>query len=185
MTDKNELVTGPGLSRVAGLRLLAMKRALVAACTCLLILAAPMAGLSSASAAERGTPDEAIAMVKRVQDSVRQKGLRATLAAITAQEPQFKDRDLYAFVITFDGVVVAHGVLPVLVGKYVLDLRDTDNNPFIRGFLDVAKSGRPGWVDYKWPNPTNNTIAQKTSYVEKLGNNYFVAVGVYKGELSR
>ena len=163
----------------------ALKRAVLVACACLLALTAQLAGPSPATAADRGTPEEAIAMVKRVKASVKAKGLKSTLAAITKQEPAFKDRDLYAFVITFDGVLVAHGVLPILVGKYVLDLRDMDNTPFIRGFLEVAKSGRPGWVEYKWPNPSKNTIAQKSTHIEKLGNDYFVGVGVYKGELSR
>ena len=189
MADMNGVMAGPGPFLVAGTPLRkprrAVRRVVVAVCSCLLILAAQLAGVSSASAAERGTPEEAVAMVKRVQNAVRTRGLRATLAAITAQEPAFKDRDLYAFVIAFDGVTVAHGALPVLVGKDVLDLRDMDNKPFIRGFLEVAKSGRPGWVDYKWPNPSKNTIAQKSSYIEKLGSDYFVGVGVYKGELSR
>ena len=189
MADMNEVAAGAERFPASGAAVRktrrALKGAVVAACSCLLILTAHLASPSSAKAADRGTPEEAIAMVKRVQDSVRAKGLKATLAAITAQEPQFKDRDLYAFVIAFDGVLVAHGVLPVLVGKDVSDLRDMDNNPFIRRFIEVAKSGQPGWVDYKWPNPSNNTIAQKSSYIEKVGKDFFVGVGVYKGELSR
>jgi hypothetical protein len=36
-----------------------------------------------------------------------------------------------------------------------------------------------GWVNYKWPNPLNNKIEDKVSYVEKMGD-YFVGVGVYR-----
>ncbi len=162
-----------------------MKQATIAVCTCLLILMTQLAGLSPASAQDRGTPEEAIAMVKRVQQSVKRVGLKATLRAIMALDPAFKDRDLYAFVISLDGVMVAHGIAPPLVGKSVLDLRDMDNKPFNRQFIALAKSGRAGWIDYKWPNPRNNTIAQKSSYIERLGKDYLVGVGIYKGELSR
>jgi hypothetical protein len=35
-------------------------------------------------------------------------------------------------------------------------------------------------VDYKWPTPQTNRIEDKSSYVEKLGNSYFVGVGIYR-----
>lgn len=49
------------------------------------------------------------------------------------------------------------------------------------GTKDGAVAKEPGsvWVDYKWPNPLTNKIADKSSYIEKMGD-YFVGVGIYK-----
>jgi signal transduction histidine kinase len=50
----------------------------------------------------------------------------------------------------------------------------------VREFIAVAKNPGQGWVDYKWPNPITNKIEDKSSYVEKLGDDYWVGVGVYR-----
>ena len=37
-----------------------------------------------------------------------------------------------------------------------------------------------GWVDYKWPHPLTHKIQDKSAYIEKLGDQHFVGVGIYK-----
>ena len=49
----------------------------------------------------------------------------------------------------------------------------------IREMIRIARGPGAGWVNYKWPNPINNKIEDKASYVEKLGD-YFVGVRVYR-----
>ena len=44
---------------------------------------------------------------------------------------------------------------------------------------DIAQTKGGGWYEYKWPNPINNKIEDKASYVEKMGD-YWVGVGVYR-----
>ena len=78
------------------------------------------------------------------------------------------------------GLCVAHGARPALIGKNLIDLKDQDGQFLIRDLAAIAQSPGSGWVDYKWPNPLTNKIEDKTSYVEKLGTNYFVGVGVYR-----
>jgi signal transduction histidine kinase len=46
--------------------------------------------------------------------------------------------------------------------------------------IDIVNGPGSGWVDYKWPNPLTNKIEDKTSYVAKLGEGYFVGVGVHQ-----
>jgi signal transduction histidine kinase len=46
--------------------------------------------------------------------------------------------------------------------------------------ISIASGPGAGWIDYKWPHPLNNKIEDKTSYVEKMGADYFVGVGVYR-----
>jgi cytochrome c len=135
---------------------------------------------SSASADEFGTKDEAVAMVKRVQDMFKKDGADATFKAVSDKSTSaFHDRDLYPFIYDMKGTCVAHGARPALIGKNLFDLKDQDGKYLIRQMVDIANGPGSGWVDYKWPNPLNNRIEDKTSYVEKMGD-YFIGVGVYR-----
>jgi cytochrome c len=133
----------------------------------------------SASAAEYGTKDEAVAMVKRVQAMFAKDGADATFKAVSDKSvAEFHDRDLYPFVYDMSGTCVAHGARPALIGKNLIDLKDQDGKYLIRELVDIANGPGSGWVNYKWPNPLTNKIEDKSSYVEKMGG-YFVGVGVY------
>jgi cytochrome c len=133
------------------------------------------------AASDVGTKDEAVAMVKRAQEMFKKDGGDATFKAISdPSNKEFHDRDLYAYVYDLSGLCVAHGARPALIGKNLIDIKDQDGNYLIRSHVEIAKGPGSGWVSYKWPNPITSKIEDKTSYVEKLGDNYFVGVGVYK-----
>jgi cytochrome c len=133
---------------------------------------------SSASADEYGTRDEAVAMVKRVEDMFASAGADSTFKAVSDKTVvSFHDRDLYPFIYDLSGRCVAHGARPI--GKNLLDLKDQDGKYLIREMVRIARGPGSGWVNYKWPNPINNKIEDKTSYVEKMGD-YFVGFGVYR-----
>ena len=134
----------------------------------------------SASATEYGTKDEAVAMVKRVEAMYAKDGADATFKAVSDKTvAEFHDRDLYPFIYDMNGTCVAHGARPALIGKNLIDLKDQDGKYLIRELVEIAKGPGSGWVDYKWPNPLNNKIEDKSSYVEKMGD-YLVGVGVYR-----
>ena len=78
-----------------------------------------------------------------------------------------------------EGLNVAHGARPALIGKNLITLKDQDGKFLVREMRDIAKTKGSGWFDYKWPNPLNSKIEDKTSYVEKMGD-YWVGVGVYR-----
>jgi len=137
-----------------------------------------------AMAAEFGTKEEAIAMVKHVQEQFKKDGPEATFKAVSDKSTkEYHDRDLYPFIYEMDepkkGVNVAHGARPALIGKNLIDLKDQDGKYLIREMIKIAEGPGSGWVDYKWPNPITNKIEDKSSYIEKMGN-YFVGVGIYK-----
>ena len=139
-----------------------------------------LAQISFASAEEYGTRDEAVAMVKRVEDMFAKAGPDSTFKAVSDKSlATFHDRDLYPFIYDLSGRCVAHGARPALIGKNLLDLKDQDGKYLIREMIRIASGTGFGWVNYKWPNPINNKIEDKTSYVEKMGD-YFVGVGVYR-----
>jgi len=147
----------------------------------LLVFAALIVMVMPAPAAnEFGSKDEAVAMVKRVQDVFKKDGADAAFKAVSDKAvKEFHDRDLYAFVYDMSGRCVAHGARPALIGKNLIDLKDQDGKFLIREMVDMAKGPGSGWIEYKWPNPITNKIEDKLSYVEKMGD-YFVGVGVYK-----
>ena len=133
-----------------------------------------------APAAEFGSKDEAVAMVKRVQAEFKKAGPEATFKEVSDKAvKEFHDRDLYPFIYDMSGLCVAHGARAALIGKNLIDLKDQDGKYLIREMVAMAKEPGSGWIDYKWPNPLTNKIEDKSSYVEKMGN-YFVGVGVYK-----
>ena len=146
-----------------------------------LVLVFALASLvQPAVGAEFGTKAEAVAMVKRVQASFKAVGAQATFALVSDKStPQFHDRDLYPFIYDMNGVNVAHGARPALIGKNLIGLKDQDGKFLVRELRDMARDKGSGWVDYKWPNPLNNKIEDKSSYVEKMGD-YWVGVGVYR-----
>ena len=149
--------------------------------TALLIFATLAVLPAQATTSEFGTKDEAVAMVKRAQEMFKKDGADATFKAVDdPSNKEFHDRDLYVYVYTLSGVCVAHGARPALIGKNLIDLKDQDGNFLVRAHIDIANGPGSGWVSYKWPNPLTNKIEDKTSYVEKMGDNYFVGVGVYK-----
>ncbi len=133
--------------------------------------------VTSSFADEFGTKDDAIKMVKSVQEMLAKDGPEATFKAIN--EKHFIDRDLYPFVYKFDGTNVAHGANAALVGKVLIDLKDQNGKFLIREMIAIAKDSKSGWVDYMWPNPTTKKIEAKSSYVEAAGD-YVVGVGVYR-----
>ena len=89
-----------------------------------LVLVAMLIGTYPLSASEFGTREEAIAMVKRVQEKFRKDGPEATFKAVTDQSTkEFHDRDLYPFIYDLSGINLAHGARPALVGKTLLRSR--------------------------------------------------------------
>jgi cytochrome c len=143
--------------------------------------AAPAATSATATEGEFGSKDEAVAMVKRVEAMFKKDGADATFKAVDdPANKDFHDRDLYPFIYNLSGVCVAHGARPALIGKNLIDIKDQDGKYLIREMVDLTKGPGSGWVNYKWPNPITNKIEDKSAFIEKLGDNYFVGVGVYK-----
>jgi TRAP-type uncharacterized transport system substrate-binding protein len=147
----------------------------------LLTTAVLAASAFTANAGQFGTRDEAVALVKRVQEKFKKEGAEATFRAINAG--QFNDRDLYPFVHTIDGNLhVANGAFPGIRGKNLHDMRDQNGKFTTQDFMRIATTAPyQGWSDFRWRNPKTNTIDDKSSWIERMGE-YFVGVGIYKSE---
>lgn len=131
------------------------------------------------AAAAHGSADEAMALAKKAVKYYKANGREKALAEFNKPNGEFVDRDLYITATGVDGVTVAHGANPKLVGKSLMELKDVDGKAFIKSFVEVANTKGSGWVDYKWPNPVTKVIEQKSSYVEKV-DNLVITCGIYK-----
>jgi len=134
----------------------------------------------SANGGDYGSRDEAISMVRRLQDMYRKIGPEGTFKAVNDKgNREFHVRDLYVFVLDPAGVSVAHGFNQDYVGHSLYDLRDQDGKYHVREIMEVCKSAGHGWVEFRWVNPITRKVEGKLAYVERLGD-LCAGVGVYK-----
>jgi len=142
-----------------------------------LIVAAALAlGLAACGQSEKtATPDAAKVMALKAAAYLKEVGPEKAFDAFTNSD-EWKDGDLYVWVDDKNGVSVAHGFQPELVGTNELDVPDADGKYYMH---DVVAITDQGWVDYKWKSPTTGEIADKTSYIVRV-DDYFVGVGAYK-----
>lgn len=139
-----------------------------------LALLAPLA----ADAAERGTAEEAQAMVADAIAAYDATGAAVLFGRINeTPRPEFFDGDLYIFVVDEDGLTVAHAAEPTRVGSDVTRLTDVDGKAFGTEMLAVA-TPEGAWVDYKWQDPATGEVEPKASWVVRH-DGYIFGCGIY------
>jgi len=138
------------------------------------------AGITGAAfAAERATAKEAEAMVKKAVAYIKANGKEKAFAEFNNHKGKFIDKDLYITVYDLNGKCLAHGQNAKMVGKDLIELKDSDGKYFIKDRMDTAKTKGKAWQDYKYTNPISKSIEHKSTYFEKY-EDVVVAGGVYK-----
>lgn len=132
-----------------------------------------------AVAGERGTADEAVAMVKKAIAFMKANGREKAYAEINNPNGQFKDRDLYVVVYDLKAKNIAHGANPRMIGKDLIEMKDADGKAFMKERVEIMKAKDKGWQDYKFLNPVTKKIEPKSMYLEKF-EDVIVACGIYK-----
>ena len=136
--------------------------------------------VSPAGAAEFGTQEEAVAMVKRVQAKFKVDGAEATFKAVSDKSvAEFHDRDLYPFIYDMSGVNVAHGARPALIGKNLITLKDQDGKFLVRDMRDIAKTQGQRLVRLQMAEPAEQQDRGQDQLCRAMGD-YWVGVGVYR-----
>ncbi|MGQ9365983.1 cache domain-containing protein [Azospirillum sp. A39] len=104
----------------------------------------------------------------------------AALAALTALRYSGHE---YFFVLDRDGITIAHGVNPQLVGKDLSQAKDPNGVFFIRAMLDAARADAAGgFAAYAWPKPGDAAQAAtpKLSFVRTFAPwGWVLATGIY------
>lgn len=143
-----------------------------------LILLTLLLAVPAAWSVEMGTPEEAKAMNQKAVELAKQDQKKAFQAFSDPNGP-FQVKDLYVFCMDMNGVMLAHGKKPELVGKNLFEFNKYGDLLF-QDMIKVAKEQGSGWVEYKWPHPETKKVQEKTSYIEKVNDQYFCGVGAYK-----
>lgn len=131
-------------------------------------------------AADRGTKEEAKAMAEAALAHIKKVGAEQAYKDFTTSKASWTKNDLYVFVMDLTGKMVAHGANEKLVGRDLINLKDSSGKAFVVDMIAVAKKGS-GWVDYEWADPITKKVEGKSSYVQMVPTgSSFVGVGVYR-----
>ncbi len=134
---------------------------------------------SPAIAQERGSADEAVALVKKTITAMKVEGKDKVYAAINGKDARYIDRDLYVFAYDLDANCLAHGVNVKMVGRNAIETKDTDGKYYIKERMELGRAKDSFWQDYKFPDPITKKIEPKSAYCEKYDAN-LICVGIYK-----
>jgi cytochrome c len=136
---------------------------------------------TSVWAQDRANKDEAKAMAEQAAAYVAKVGPEQAFKEFSDKSnAKWKNKDLYVFAYNMKGDCVAHGANESLIGKNLIDLKDTNGKPIIQEMMTAVKPGS-GTVDYAWAHPQTKNVEAKTSFVVKTANyDGFVGVGAYR-----
>jgi len=143
-------------------------------------IAVSLFSFNALAAEDRGTAQEAEALVKKAIVYYKKNGKDKSMAEFSKNPGPFVDRDLYVTVYTMNADSLSH-INPKMVGKNMMDLRDADGKYHIKERMEAAQKGTSGWQDFKFYNPVSKKIEPKRMYWEKYDNLVFAA-GAYKPE---
>jgi len=101
------------------------------------------------------------------------------LCEINKKDGKFVKDKIYVFVMR-GGIVVAHPFRPKAIGADLINYKDKEGKEFVKEYIEIVKGKGSGWVDYKWPKPGEEKISDKTTYVLKVDDKYYVCAGYYK-----
>jgi signal transduction histidine kinase len=142
-----------------------------------LLIVALAAGFAFAQS--EGTVKEAQAMLAKAVAFYKANGQAKAFAAFDDTKGKFVDRDIYIYVSDMNAKILSHGANPALIGKTLIDLKDTDGKLFMKELVDKAKTKSSGSIDYKWTKPTTKKVETKTVFYEKVGD-VIIVCGAYK-----
>jgi cytochrome c len=118
-----------------------------------------------------------------IEDGVKlckEKGIDVCLSSFNDKKGDFVKGSLYIFAINYEGITLAHGGNPTIVGKNLYNIKSPDGTMIFQEFINIAKTKGEGWIDYKWSNPETKQNADKSSFIKNIGNNILIGSGFYK-----
>jgi cytochrome c len=135
--------------------------------------------INLATAGDRATAEEAKALLDKAVAHAETVGTQQAYTDFSRPDGGFVDRDLYVYCIDMQGNALAHGANPAIVGKNILELKDSDGVQPVKEGIRIAQTTGQGTLDVKWPNPITKKIEQKAVYISKVKNDW-CGVGYYR-----
>ncbi len=132
-----------------------------------------------ALAQDRGTPDQAKALVEKAAAHMKDVGPEKALADFDDPKGGYLDRDLFVFVYGPDHKIVGSAGVPALRGKDATLLKDVDGKEFGKEIIATASANPAGgWIEYRMTNPVSKKVEPKKTYAIKFGD-YVLGSGAY------
>jgi cytochrome c len=139
--------------------------------------------MAQSTSTARATKEEATAFVKKAVEYFKANGSEKAFAAFNDHNGKFIDKDLYIFCYDPNGVTLAHGKNPLLIGKSRLDEQDADGTYINRERMELMKTQHNFWMHYKFSDPVTHKIAPKSTYCEVVDDpalkHVLICSGVY------
>jgi len=131
--------------------------------------------------AQASTIEEAKALAEKGAAYMKANGKDKAIAEFNNPNGEFVKGDLYLFAIDFNGIILAHGGNPKLVGQSFLEMKDPTGKYFIKEQLDLAKSKGSGWNEYMWTNPATKKVQSKKSWIQRVeGTDTYIGCGIFQ-----
>lgn len=156
-----------------------MKKMLVGVLSVLIFASMSFSSTWDESSAGKEKKQKVVSFVNEAVAYYQKNGEVKALATFNDKDGGFQRGELYIFIVDHSGNTLAH-INPKLVGKNVLNLKDSNQKPFIEEFIKVSKEKGEGWVEYFWTHPESKTVKAKISYIKRINPNYFISAGLYK-----
>lgn len=96
------------------------------------------------------------------------------------------DESGYFFVETERAWMVAHAVMPELIGTYRYNSVDVNGKFYVRDMVETIKYKGDGFLDYYYVYPGTGQNEKKTAYVKAMpAAEFFIGTGFYDYQLNR
>ena len=154
-----------------------IRRFVLAACTAVVCVCP---GLALAD--ERGSKEEASAMVDRAIEHVRKVGPEKAFADFSDKEnKEWHVKDVYLFCYNAKNVNTCHGANEKLIGKDLSEMKTPDGQLLIKTMNELVAKKGSGWIEYDWPHPQTKKTEHKQAVVKKLPSGEgFLGAGIYR-----
>ena len=119
-------------------------------------------------------------MVEDAINYMQDAKIEDALLDFKKKEGHFHLKDLYLFVFDMDGNVLSHGAEEALIGKNMIDLKDSAGKYFVKDFIKLMKESNNGWIEYYWRNYETQKVEMKLTYLKKFNENIFIGCGAYQ-----
>lgn len=125
------------------------------------------------------TADEVKAFVSKAMAHIKDVGQAQAFKDFSQRDGNFVAGELYIFCQARNGVILAHGGNPALVGRNFSNVIDPDGVPANREINRIGFTYGEGWVHFKWPNPVTKKVQPKSAWVVKVNDEAVCGSGYY------
>ena len=122
---------------------------------------------------------QAIRFVNKAIEFAEKNGKDSLLRAINQTNSEFLKNEMYVFAYDTNGNIIAHPVNSKIIGKNLLDIPDIEGKFFRREIVEKGKIQDTAWIDYRYKNPDNGIIENKSTFIHRIGG-IIIACGIYR-----